>query len=669
MQKLSNDLEDYMEDFWMKLEDREDVLTELLEQVRAEKGQLETRLQLKDDECFALSETLSETEMMLQQREEELARLKEEIAEVEQAQADDMVEASRAKHLRHECEILKADISAKTTLASELQIKLQKSESDRKKQIQEHARSKEKLQELLKQQEEDARAVQTAAVEIARQEVMHDMDKAKENIQMLLTQAEEGRATLQDELNAAKQKISFVEEKDGRVSATVGTLESELQTAQSRAASLGEEVNQNDADHHKVMGQHLALIRDLEAKLADKETAVAHLSRDSQVYKSHAQEVLTVLKGWARKNQAIMNLAYELAKAEKGDLKGINPELQPLFQMDIIHKAIFQYCQARKDERHSSGNQAVQQDIWAETPLKGITELVPMASSSIVDKIRRVILRSPSGKTPSPRPPSVQTEQEWRRTAGPPRSIIKFSTHSTPLVAENEGEKQDRTMTVQEFLPGRGTFTRRTYSQDAAASKNRQEEGGEFREPGLPSRGGLGRRTYSRHARAAVQHEEQEVQKDPAQAGSVHNHGLFNRGPYNRLVAGIKSRADNSVAQTPPQKMKPVEDPSGQSTNTGEVSLARVPHKRKQVIPPQELELPGKRTKIGTKNGKSSLSTPHFPPEQGTKHEQDIPVPSAPRKTHKAFMLGNGLDSPTRHCRGSLGGNEESQDPMSHSKM
>ncbi|KAK7736591.1 hypothetical protein SLS53_007023 [Cytospora paraplurivora] len=446
VKQLSDGLENYMEDFWMKLEDREDVLTELLEQVKAENEQLDIHLQFKEEEYSALFDRLSETEVIIRNREEELSALKDEIAVVEQAQADGIQEAARANLLHLECEKLKKDLAAKSTLASELQRRLQESELALTVQGQEHARSTEQLQNLLKQREE-ARASQNMAVESARQEAVLEMDKAKEALQMLLSQAEGDRATLKADLDTARQKISSMEDESVRGSATVKGLELELQMAQSRAVCLNVEATSKETEHQQMTKQHTMLIRDLEAKLTEKEKAVSQLSEDVLAYNKQAQKVLDVLKQWTLENKAVKELASQLEMAEHGDLDGIDPSFKPLLEIDMLHKAIFRYCQSQEGatpkaaktkhgiERRRGEKQEDRVDIQDHPP-SSPPEPMPQytVANKILDQFRRVTIRSPSGIAPSPRPPSVNTEQARRRTGDQPRSIMKLPSYNMLLV-------------------------------------------------------------------------------------------------------------------------------------------------------------------------------------------------------------------------------------------
>lgn len=635
VQKLTDSIEDYMEDFWAKLEDREDVLTELLEQIKAENEELEINLQLKDEECIALFERLSQTEAMIQQRENELRALKEEISEVEQAQARDVEEVAHAEVLRDKYEKLERDLAEKARFASELQSRLHESESARATQNQEHVKSTDQLQKLLQQREEEAQAAQKAAVEMARKEVMLDMIKAQESIQTLLNQAEEQREALQDELDTARQKILAMEEEDKRNCATVSNLQSELQTAQSISVRLRDEASQTGIEHQQLMEQHTALIRALEAKLADKDKSIAELSKDAQIYNKQARKALNILKQWARENQGVREFVYEIERAEQGHFGGVDSKFKPLIQIDMLHRAIFQYCQAQKEAAPSTVGS--QRDALSTAP------------GRFLDRFRRVTVKSPFGDASSPRPPSVQTEQTRRRTAGPPKSIMRVPSYSDSPVAENDKEEQCKS--AQGEHSGQSAFTGKIHGQSAGAMKGSHDEEA-IRELDPPGHGSFGTRIHGRSTAAVTPHqEEKEVQREFVEAGSVHNRGLFNRGPYNRLVAGTKSWPEGFNSRSQSQKTKSAtENPSDQDNNTGEAYHAQQPQKRKSVFP-REAEVPRKRIKTNIKRGKSLslFSTPHSSSGQQTERQPDMSVPSAPRKSgHRSNTVGLEASSPTR---------------------
>ncbi|KAK7737211.1 hypothetical protein SLS63_003002 [Diaporthe eres] len=347
LQKLSDAVEDYMEDFWMKLEDREDVLTELLEQTQADNAQLQADVQLREDERNVLLDNLEQAEATTQQREKDLDSLKNEIAELERAQANDMEQAARAKLLHEDCEKLKADVVGKAALARDLEVRLQHSQATLLNETEQHKRHTQELQKLMQQREEAARAAQEAAVQVARQEVTRDMGIAKENISTLLKQALTESTALKDELKAAKQQVSMIEETNKRADTTIDELRSELETAQTKANRLGEEANEKDREIQKVIDHRSAQVKDLEAKLVRKEREITQLSENAQTYDKQIQKALDGLKQWAESQHAVKGFISELEKAQDGDLNGIDPKLKAFLEIDMLHQAIFQYCQAR----------------------------------------------------------------------------------------------------------------------------------------------------------------------------------------------------------------------------------------------------------------------------------------------------------------------------------
>ncbi|KAG6361528.1 hypothetical protein INS49_009755 [Diaporthe citri] len=404
LQKLSDAVEDYMEDFWMKLEDREDVLTELLEQTQADNAQLQADVQLREDECKVLLDNLEQAEVTNRQREKDLEGLKNEIAELEQAQANDMEQAVRAKSLHEDCEKLKVDVAGKAALTRNLEVRLQHSQAALLNETEQHKRHTQELQRLMEQREEAARAAQEAAVQVARQEVTRDMGIAKENISTLLKQVQTESTALKDELNAAKQQVSMVEEMNKRADTTVDELRSELATAQTKANRLGEEANEKDMEIRKAIDHRSAQVTDLEAKLARKEREITQLSEDAQMYDKQVQKALDGLKEWTKSHHAVKGFVSELGKAQDGDLNGIDPKLKAFLEIDILHEAIFQYCQAQgrsapMGDQGIAGESTTSKDVWADLPPNSPQKQMPPKNlaTRVLDQVgRRVIIRSPS---------------------------------------------------------------------------------------------------------------------------------------------------------------------------------------------------------------------------------------------------------------------------------
>ncbi|KAK7716161.1 hypothetical protein SLS64_003313 [Diaporthe eres] len=587
LQKLSDAVEDYMEDFWMKLEDREDVLTELLEQTQADNAQLQADVQLREDERNVLLDNLEQAEATTQQREKDLDSLKNEIAELERAQANDMEQAARAKLLHEDCEKLKADVVGKAALARDLEVRLQHSQATLLNETEQHKRHTQELQKLMQQREEAARAAQEAAVQVARQEVTRDMGIAKENISTLLKQALTESTALKDELKAAKQQVSMIEETNKRADTTIDELRSELETAQTKANRLGEEANEKDREIQKVIDHRSAQVKDLEAKLVRKEREITQLSENAQTYDKQIQKALDGLKQWAESQHAVKGFISELEKAQDGDLNGIDPKLKAFLEIDMLHQAIFQYCQARGKsapigDQGTAEESTTSKDVWADLPPSSPQEQMPSKSlaTRVLDQVgRRVTIKSPNQSAPSPIPLSVSAEQEHRRSANPPRSIMKASSQST--IIKDEDLAEPKGVAQSSSLPSRGFFGRRSYRTFALTKSARQGDG-EQREHDIQDKGTLTRTD-------------------------------FTRAPYNRPVSGI-TRAESAI--------------TGEKTHVGRES-----RKRKQVDRPKMVS-PQKRASIHTekenpKLSKHFMSPPEFQVSQG--NEFQVP-PSAPRK-------------------------------------
>lgn len=607
LQKLSDAVEDYMEDFWMKLEDREDVLTELLEQTQADNAQLQADVQLREDECNVLLGRLEEADAATRQREKDLENLKNDIVELEQAQANDMEQAARAKLLHEDCEKLKVDIAARVAVAHDLETRLQQSQAARLNETEQHKRHTQELQHLMEQRDKAAQAAQEAAVEVTRQEVTRDMDIAKEKISTLLKQAEVEISTLKDELKAAKKQVSVVEETNKRSDTTVDTLRLELKTTQAEAKRLGEEANEKDGEIQKAVERSSKRVADLEAKVARKEKEIAQLSEDAQTYDNQVQKALDSLKEWTKSHQDVKGFISELGKAQDGHLDGIDSKLRAVLEIDMLHHAIFRYCQAQGmtvpvGDQGTAEEPTAGEDIWADLPPSSPQGRIPPKNlaTRVLDQVsRRVTIRSPVQSATSPIPLSVSAEQEHRRSANPPKSIMKASSQGTTI--EDEDLAELRAAAQSSSLPSRGFFGRRTYKKPALAKQSPQQD--------------------------------EERREQDFQDKATFTRTEFTRAPYNRPVSGIKNRIE--------------------SVGIGDGNpIGREPRKRKQADH-GKIGLPSKRISVDSekeKEGPGPFIHHLSPPERQMSKGDEFQVPpSAPRKkTRKNSNILGELDSPVR---------------------
>jgi hypothetical protein len=587
LEKLADAVEDYMEDFWMKLEDREDVLVELLDKTKAENAQLQADVQLRQDEYNVLSYRLEQAGAAARQREKDLEDLKNEIAELEQAQAHEIEQAVRANSLHEDCEKLKVDVTAKAAVARDLEVRLQHCQAALQTEKEQHKKHSQELQKLIKQRDESARVAQEAAIEVARQEITHDMGIAKEKISIRLKQAEAESTALKKELDAARQQVSMIQETNKQADTTANELRSELETAQANADRLGKEVNEKDTEIQKVIGHSSTQVTDLEAKVAEKERELAQLSEDAQKYDRQVQKALDSLKEWTKSHQAVKSFFSELRKARGGDLDGVEPKLKAILEIDMLHQAIFQYCQAQgrwepNDDRRTADEPIANEDAGVDSlPSSPPKQMAPKSlATRVLDLVgRRVTIRSPSHGAPSPKPPSVSAEQEYRRSANPPRSIMKASSQSNIIEDEDLNELGANPQSISRA-----------------------------------SRGSFGHRTFKRSLVPRVR--DAEAQEQIVQDIGTITRSDFVRAPYNRPVSGTKPGAESLV--------------SHDGTRVG-----REPKKRKQGNRRGE-GTPSNPASVGAENPR--LLIQHLtPPEGRVSHGDEFQdPPSAPRKrAHK----------------------------------
>jgi hypothetical protein len=669
LEKLADAVEDYMEDFWIKLEDREDVLVELLEKTKAENFQLQADVQLREDECNVLHYRLEQAEATVRESETELENLKKDLAELERVQANGLEHEARANSLQEACEKLEVDTTAKAALARDLEVRLQHSQEALLSEQEKHKIHTQELQELIQQHDEAARSAQEAAIEVVRQEITHDMEIAKGKINMRLQQAEKESTALKKELEATRRQVSMVQETNKRADTAVNQLRSELETAQANASRLGEEANEKNMEIQKAFDHTSAQVTDLEAKVAEKERELAQLSGDAQAYDKQVQKALGSLKEWAKSHESVKGLFSELRKAQTGELAGLEPKLKAILEIDLLHQAIFQYCQNQGrsvpngDGRTADGPIA-KEDAGLDLLPNSAPELVPPKSlaARVLDQVaRRVTIQSPSRGAPSPNPPSVLAEQEHRRSANPPRSIMKVSTQSS--IDEDENGS-DQGATAQSYNP--------------------------------PSRGSFGLRTFKRLQVARAS--DGEAREQVTQENGALTRGDFARAPYNRPVLGSKSRAEGidsnagSRAEREPKKRKHGHArKTEKSANQASAGTERMTRSFVRNFPPAECQrsqdsdfqdptsAPHKKARSNTGDPISPFRSSYFRHTASTlgrearrgKHSQhgDVVVVSVERKaSHPSKNSSQDAPSPGHPRNRSSQQNDESQDPITQSQ-
>lgn len=601
LQSMSSGLCEYIDQLWAALQDREDVLEESVGQRQAENerhiNMLHQRLQSKEQECTNQSQLLFYSEATVRERQSTIDRLQAEISEMEQNQANSSVQIELMECLREEQAKLKQDSAGKAAQVTELQTQLQESKLAAETEGKKHQMATEELQKLIDQNNSEAQAAQVQAVETAQRDAFLKMNQVKADIEERLSQALEERATLRKELYEAKQRISTVENEFSSSSEKSNHLEKELEASEIKKAKSREEMDQKMKEHHKDREHQLKLIEDLQSQLTNANKKFSNLAENAQAYDKAAKRVLNGLVQWTQDYVEVRQIASELSKNKEGVLsEEIDPRFKPLIQLQLLQKAVVQYCQSQKQAAEMlSGGDAEDQ---ARIPTAASLPLAPKATMDrILDRIRRVIIRSPSSNSPSPRPPSVQTEQERRRTADPPKSIMKY--------ASKFQQQQDEDDSIPELPVLR--YSIRSDSTDA------QQQG--------KSKESIERKMVSRNV-------------------------ILNRSPYNRLVAGSHARFDlSTTGKRSPQHKKLDGDGA-----TERESTPKEDSKRKGRVA-QETDTSRKRAKSTAAGKKLHVSIPHTsPPETDAGCGSDFEhVPHAPRKTgHRSLMGDEQPSSPIR---------------------
>lgn len=610
LESLSSGLREYIDHLWAALQDREDILEENVEQRQAENEKhidmLHQKLQSKEQECAQQSQLLFYSEAAVRDRQSAIDKLQAEISELEQTQANSVAQSELMESLRKDQAKLKEDAAGKAAQVSELQTRLQESRVAIEAEGKKHQRVTEELQKLIDQKVVEAQAAQVQAVEAAQRDALLKMNQVKADIDERLSQALEERGTLQRELDEAKEKISTMRYEFSSNSAKINHLEKELETSETKTTKVREDMDQKIEEHQKSREHQLKVIEDLQCQLANTNKKFSNLAENAQAYDKAAKLVLQSLVQWTQDYAEVRQIVSELANNKNGVMsEEIDPRFQPLIQIQLLQKAVIQYCQAQKQaaETLSGGPDSVK----ARPPAAASLNFAPKATmDSILDRIRRVMIRSPSRNAPSPRPPSVQTEQERRRTADPPKSIMKYASNFQQQEAEDQ-----------------------------------------------PS-SGLSIRRHSIHSDSRDAHQ-QGKPKESVEGSTMNRSVVLNRGPYNRLVAGSNARFEKSTTEN----VSPQNDILDDDGTTEREAMPKEDSKRK-ALTTQEPETSRKRARITTTK-KPHLSTPHTsPPESNAANGSDFEhIPHAPRKTGQRSIVGD--EQPSSPIRSSQLSQDNSQ--------
>lgn len=609
LQHFMTDLEDKQADLWTAINEREDLLEDLVRERQNENAELASMLQhdldAKEGEFLEQSQQLQEMEETLAQRQGVIDGLRDEIADLERDQARDMEQSDRLEQLRAKHEKLEGEAKAKAALVVELQTKLHESKLTITSQTQEYKKKTESLQQWMDEQMARAQAAQVQAVEKAQRETLQEANKTKTEFENRLNQALGQRAMLQKELDTAKAHVLTLEKDSDSHGQKMARLETELEKAKSEDAGMREEAKQKDEAHRVALEEHSELVAKLQTELTVWEKKFSNLLYNAQAYDKAAFVVLGHLKQWTQQNTTIQDLASEMSKSQgEGIRQRFDSRFKPLVEMEVLQRAVIKYCQdqgkpvdalTRFRQDHNDDAESLTHATADLSLAAGLAENSTMLAETLLDRARRVTLRSPAEMSPHHRPPSVNTEQARRRTASPPKSIMKAVPYDIasgifPSIAEEQSSQEEEEM--QQRTNGRRHSVGREVLSEESKSRPRRA-----------FRGSL------------------------VQGGTMLNHG-----PYNRPVARSNNRPDLPVdatasgsSQTPISSIEDLreDDVHGLSADS----------RKRQEAFGQDQSVASKRTKR-TPAIKGPISTPRLSPSQESVED----VPTAPRKRNQRSL-------------------------------
>lgn len=624
LQHFMTDLEEKQTHLWTAINEREDLLEDLVRERQDENAEvasmLQHDLQAKEEEFVEQSQRLEEMEETLAQRQGVIDGLRDEIADLERDQARDIEQSDRLEQLRARHEELEEEAKAKAALVVELQAELHESKLTIKTQTQEYKKKTESLQQRMDEQMAKAQAAQIQAVEKAQRETLQEVNKTKTEFENRLNQALEQHARLQQELDAAKAHVLALEEDCDHHGQKMVRLETELEDARSEDAGMQEEAKKKDEAHRAALKENSELVTKLQTELTGWEKKFRNLLSNAQAYDKAAFVVLRHLKQWTQQNTVIQDMASEISKSQgEGIRQRFDSRFKPLVELEILQRAVMKYCQDQGKavdaltRLHQSHLDDAESLTYATADLSlaaGLAENSTMLAEALLDGARHVTLRSPAEMSPHPRPPSVNTEQARRRTASPPKSIMKAVPYDIasgifPSIAKEQSSQEE-----EEEMQQRTNGHRRPVVREVLSEESKSRTRGAFR--GTLVQGGT----------------------------------MLNHGPYNRPVARSNNRPDLPVDATRPGSSL-IPASSMEDLKEGDIRGLSTDSRKRQEAFGQDQSIASKRTKR-TPTDKGAISTPRLSPSQ----ESVKDVPTAPRKRNQR-SLGVQSASPIRTFKSS----------------
>lgn len=461
LDSLSENLGGYVDELWGALEAREDVLEEYKRQKEDEEVQrllssMEDKFKEKEEQCGEQSVLLGTLTKDLEDSRKTVQELEMMVQELEKNLDTSQNSTMQLEQLREEHTRLQTELAAKAAQVHDLQSQALESHAAAEAERQKHRENAESLRKGLDQRVVEIKAAQVKAVEAAQREAILQMTEVKTELEAQLKGEFDKRKKLQDELDKAMAKIGTMKGDNARDRETIDDLRDQIETCVKEAASSRTDATQHDAEKQRAIDEQSTLINNLQIQLAKSKERFDNLSQNAIEYDKAAQHILQSLKQWARKFDDLKQLANDfLSKKEDSAIKS---QFTPLVDLKLILKAVMEYSETQRQAftMLSGGNS------------NGTSQAVRRLSTigNMLDRTRRVMVQSPSWNLESPKlPPSIESEQERRRAADPPRSIMKTSQQQT----EPPADEVDKSVVQRQMA----MFARGPYNRPVAGSKVR----------------------------------------------------------------------------------------------------------------------------------------------------------------------------------------------------
>ncbi|KAK1831065.1 hypothetical protein QBC39DRAFT_408677, partial [Podospora conica] len=464
--------------------DIETLVKQVLEHLNQQNQDTSQELSRLTEECGGLSVLVKFGENRCQELEAEIDAMKEdadkkdkEIHDLDEKlfhfQATDIdLRAAQQKVLSAEMDRqrLEDEVQSKVTTIKSLEEMLREKNEAHTLELSKYTTSLTKLNQMLRDKEDESRTAVEKSTELARSEMRIEMEKADAEAKKTLRLVEKERDAAAACVERLKQDLHTNEDKSGHDAQTIDSLKNSLAAAESLLGNLADEVKRRTSDLEELRARETAAMKTLEERISSVEKTAAERLGETRHLLIAIQQFIVALRKWSEWGPLPLEIreiltdfeanppSYEEMDARFSEIVekitaviGIQQPPAPVPEMVIQDDSSSRFfpkddnmlLDLHSPEQHGTGggeNMSLrpkyqQQAVFGNRPNdESLSRIL-----SLLHDQRRVEVRSPAlDLQQEPSPPSVEQEKAMRREAQQPRPIIKRSSQSDNRAAPME---------------------------------------------------------------------------------------------------------------------------------------------------------------------------------------------------------------------------------------